>query len=57
MRSPRFLERRIQESGLGLVPPQQAQVWRLAEPARDLSRPEHERQYATPREMAVEPKG
>jgi hypothetical protein len=57
MRSPRFLERRIQELGLGLVPPQQTQVWRLAEPARDLLRPERERQYATPREMAVEPNG
>ena len=57
MHSPPFLERRIQELGLGLVPPQQTQVWRLAEPARDLSRPERERQYATPRETATEPKG
>jgi hypothetical protein len=57
MRSPRFLERRIQELGLGLVPPQQTQVWRLAEPARDLPRSERERQYATPREAATEPKG
>ena len=40
MRSPRFLERRIQELGLGLVPPQPAQVWRLTEPARDLPRPD-----------------
>jgi len=57
MRSPRFLERRIQELGLGLVPPQQTQVWRLAEPARDLSGPDRERQYATPRGTATEPKG
>jgi hypothetical protein len=57
MRSPRFLERRIQELGLGLVPPQPAQVWRLAEPARDLPRPEGERQFAAPREMSTEPKG
>jgi len=56
-RSPRFLERRIQELGLGLVPPQQTQVWRLAEPERDLPRPERERQYAAPREPAPEPKG
>jgi hypothetical protein len=56
-RSPRFLERRIQELGLGLVPPQQTQVWRLAEPARELPRQERERQYATPREAATEPKG
>jgi hypothetical protein len=57
MRSPRFLERRIQELGLGLLPPQQTQVWRLAEPARDLPRLERERQYAAPREAATEPKG
>ena len=57
MRSPPFLEKRIQELRLGLVPPQPTQVWRLAEPARDLPRPERERQYATPRETAAEPKG
>ena len=57
MRSPQFLERRIQELGLGLGPPQPTQVWRLAEPARDLSRPERERQYAAPRTTATEPKG
>jgi hypothetical protein len=57
MRSPRFLERRIQELGLGLGPPQQTQVWRVTEPARDLPRPEGERQYAAPREMGAEPKG
>jgi hypothetical protein len=57
MRSPRFLERRIQELGLGLVPPQQSQVWRLVEPARDLPRGERERQYAAPRAAATEPKG
>jgi hypothetical protein len=57
MRSPPFLERRIQELGLGLGPPQQTQLWRLAEPARDLPWPERERQYATPREAAAEPNG
>jgi hypothetical protein len=57
MRSPSFLERRIQELGLGLVRPQQTQVWRLTEPARDLPRQEEERQYAAPRETGTEPKG
>jgi hypothetical protein len=57
MRSPPFLERRIQELGLGLVRPQQTQIWQLAEPARDLPRPVLERQYAAPRETAAEPKG
>jgi len=57
MRSPPYLERRIQELGLGLGPPQQTQVWRLAEPARESPRPERDRQYATPRETVTEPKG
>jgi hypothetical protein len=57
MRSPRFLERRIQELGLGLVPPQPAQVWRLAEPGPDLAQPDDGRQYAAPREIAAQPKG
>jgi hypothetical protein len=57
MHSPPYLERRIQELGLGLVPPQQTQVWRLNEPARDLPRHEGEKQYAAPRETGTEPKG
>ena len=57
MHSPPFLERRIQELNLGLERPQQAQVLQLAEPAREASRPERERQYAAPREPAAEPKG
>lgn len=56
LRSPRFLERRIQELGLGLVPPQPAQVWRLSEPPRDQPRLTGERQYAAPREISTEPK-
>ena len=46
MRSPRELESRIQQMGLGLGPPQQTQVLRLIEPARELPRPESEQQYA-----------
>jgi len=57
MRSPRFLERRIQELGLGLARPQPNQVWQLDEPARETPRPERERQYAAPREPAAEPQG
>ncbi|MGO8927592.1 MAG: hypothetical protein ACLQU3_11960 [Limisphaerales bacterium] len=57
MRSPTYLERRIQELNLGLVRPQQTQVWQLAEPERSVPRPERERQYAAPREPAAEPKG
>jgi hypothetical protein len=57
MRSPRALERRIQELNLGLGPPQQTQVWRLTEPAPELPRRERERQYAAPSGTAMEPKG
>ena len=57
MRSPDYLQKRIQELGLGLVPPQPAQVWRLSEPARDLPVQQGERQYAAPRAMGTEPKG
>ena len=56
MRSPRYLEKRIQELGLGLVAPQPAQVWRLSEPVRDLPGQEGERLYAAPRATRVEPK-
>jgi hypothetical protein len=57
MRSPSFLERRIQELGLGLVPPQPAQVWRLTEPSRDVPRQDCEQQYAAPHQAGTEPKG
>ena len=57
MRSPGFLERRIQELGLGLVPPQPAQVWRLTEPSRDVPRQDCEQQYATPHQAGTQPKG
>src|SRR5260370_1124721 len=42
MGSQRYLEARIQESKLGLAPPQTAQIWRLVEPPRDSSRPASE---------------
>ncbi len=57
MRSPTYLERRIQELGLGLARPQQTQVWRLDEPAPDLSQLRGERQYAAPRAIPTEPQG
>jgi hypothetical protein len=57
MRSPRSLEERIQELGLGLGPPQAAQVWRLTEPSRDVPRQESEQQYAAPRRANTEPRG
>ncbi len=46
MRSPKFLEGRIKDLNLGLVAPQQSNVWRLAEPPRDLPRLGRDRQYA-----------
>jgi hypothetical protein len=57
MRSPSFLERRIQELGLGLVPPQPAQVWRLSEPSHEVPHPDGEQQYAAPRRTGAEPNG
>ena len=46
MRSPKFLEMRIKELNLGLGPPDPTQVWRLAEPASEMSKPERDRRYA-----------
>ena len=43
MRTPLFLEMRIKDLKLGLVRPEQAQVWRLPEPSREAAR---EPQYA-----------
>ncbi|HEX4266059.1 MAG TPA: hypothetical protein VH597_17115 [Verrucomicrobiae bacterium] len=42
MRSPPFLEARIKELNLGLVPPQPSQVWYLKEPATESSRTQRE---------------
>ena len=56
MRSPQYVERRIQELRLGLVPTQPVQVWRLSEPAADGSRLQSE-QYAAPHQVRSEPRG
>lgn len=46
MRSQTYLEARIKQLNLGLVPPSPSQVWRLAEPQPEAARPARERQYA-----------
>ncbi len=46
LRSPRFIELRIKELNLGLVPPAISQVWLLREPLRDAPKPDPERRYA-----------
>ena len=42
MRSPPFLEARIKELNLGLVPPQPSQIWYLKEPATESHRQDRE---------------
>jgi uncharacterized protein HemX len=46
MRNPQYLEAQIRKLNLGLVQPQQSQIWRLKEPTEEIRRPEPERQYA-----------
>jgi hypothetical protein len=46
MRSPQFLEKRVTELNLGLVPPSPSQFWRLPEPALEMLKPDSEKQYA-----------
>ena len=46
MRNPQYLEAQIRKLNLGLVQPQQGQIWRLKEPTEEIRRPEPERQYA-----------
>jgi cell division protein FtsB len=46
MRSPAPLEARIKELNLGLVRPDEAQVWRLPEPSRETPAPRADQQYA-----------
>jgi len=52
MRSPRFLEQRIKEANLGLMPPQPAQVLRLCEPAAEPLRADQP-QYAAHSQLPV----
>ena len=56
MRAPQYMERRIQELRLGLVPTQPAQVWRLPEPMSEPPRPQCE-QLAAPHQVQPEPRG
>lgn len=49
MRGPRFLEIRIKEANLGLVPPQQGQVLRLNEPVAEPARTEPQYAARSPR--------
>jgi hypothetical protein len=46
MRSQTYLEMRIKQLNLGLVPPSPSQVWRFAEPQSEASHLNRERQYA-----------
>jgi len=46
LRSPAYLEARIKELNLGLMPPQPSQVLRLPEPAADPAPPSSGSQYA-----------
>ncbi len=46
MRTPFFLEMRIRDLKLGLVRPEQAQIWRLPEPVREELETTREPQYA-----------
>lgn len=40
MRSPQFLETRVKELNLGLVPPQPSQVWYMTEPTPETHAPD-----------------
>jgi hypothetical protein len=42
MKSPSFLEARVKELNLGLVPPQPSQVWYLKEPTPESNKPSRE---------------
>lgn len=53
MRSPQFLDARVRELNLGLVPPAQSQFWRLSEPVPFSGKAASERQYAQRAESQV----
>ncbi len=46
MRLPRYLQAKIKDLNLGLVPPQPAQIWRIPEPPAEEARPVRESQLA-----------
>jgi len=46
MRLPGYLEKRIKDLNLGLVPAQPSQVWNLREPAADVPKSGADTQYA-----------
>jgi hypothetical protein len=55
MRSQTYLEMRIKQLNLGLVPPSPSQVWRFAEPQPEAARTNRERQYAQQSESNLLP--
>ena len=55
MRTPQFLEKRIQELNLGLIVPPATQVWRLNEPSPGAPAPGREPQYAQQAPMPTLP--
>ena len=55
MRSQTYLEMRIRQLNLGLVPPQPSQVWRLPEPTPDAAKFARDRQYAQQTQTAALP--
>ena len=55
MRSPKFLGERIKEMNLGLVLPQQSQIWRLPEPLPDEPAAAASRQLAVRKEPSQVP--
>lgn len=53
MTSPAYLEMRIKELNLGLVPPQATQIWRLPEPEVGTPPGDREREYASREELRM----
>jgi hypothetical protein len=53
MRSPPFLEARVKELNLGLVPPDSSQVWYLHEPAPESNKADRQLAARQPSAMAM----
>ena len=53
MRSPPFLEARVKELNLGLVPPDPSQVWYLSEPAPESGKMERQLAARQPSPVAM----